>query len=535
MTDEEKKKRQDEFWDISRLTPRRKPSVPPFSQGAVLQEVTSPATAPAPQKAPEDRTLTPPPPTEEEVTSYRPEGNPLILSVTVRRTLRGYSFFEQFRRDAHRYFEVEGEMCDYTPFFSFSPQYSQLSPAQRAYYFYLRSEVRRGNAPRADKGYFFLLVYEIINLPDLIPPTEGARLLAWLWGAYRASLSGIDRYMSAWLLDYCLLFRVPCPEELSPACLATVAEGEGMEFFLGNAGDGTEEGGLRFLRIASPYSFEVSRAITEENRAAFTHHMLGAMRAVLPAVFSEAGARREVATMRRRAFAGSMCSHNLRAELTVEYISLRGTEHLRKTVGLCVKYAENCLRAALSVRARLSATGLAQEYRDRIDAYFAAESAALARRRPQPPPPAYERLYDAPTEGIDSSFAARIEASSWELTRRLVSEEDEIAPLDFSEDMTPPPPTVQPHAASTEAQVGESKAPEGGGLSALVEAYLAGGNAPALAAQAAGIPLALAAERVNEEFVAVLGDVLLEPVGDGFVLIEDYREEAEQWLKKQKG
>lgn len=531
MTDEEKKKRQDEFWDISRLTPRRAPTAPRFSQVPAMPEVTVPAPAAASADAPprEERTLTPPPPTEEEVTTYRPEGNPLILSVTVRRTLRGYSFFEQFRRDAHRYFDVEGTPCDYTPFFSFSPQYSQLTPAQRAYYFYLRTEIRRGNFPRADKGYFFLLVYEIINLPDLIPPADGARLLAALWGGYRDTLSGIDRYLSAWLLDYCLVFQLACPDNLTPACLSVASAGEGMEFFFGNAGDGTEEGTLRFLRLASPYSFEASRAITDENRAAFTHHMLGAMAAVLPAVLAEAGERREVVTLRRRAFSGSMCSHNLRAELAVEYISLRGTEHMRKTLGLCVKYAENCLRAALSVRARLSVVGLGEAYRALIDAYFAAASAALARRRPQPPPPAYERLYDAPTEGIDRGSAAEIEATSWALTRRLVSEEDEIAPLTFGEDAPPPPP-----AAPIETPQ-DPPAPSGDrrDLSLLVSAYLEGGTAPARAAASLGLPLALLAERINEEFIAVIGDVLLEPAGDGFVLIEDYREEAEEWLKKQ--
>ena len=32
----------------------------------------------------------------------------------------------------------------------------------------------------------------------------------------------------------------------------------------------------------------------------------------------------------------------------------------------------------------------------------------------------------------------------------------------------------------------------------------------------------------------LLGDVLVEPSGDEFVLIEDYREEAEQWLNNNK-
>ena len=71
-------------------------------------------------------------------------------------------------------------------------------------------------------------------------------------------------------------------------------------------------------------------------------------------------------------------------------------------------------------------------------------------------------------------------------------------------------------------------------LYALVEAFLSGGNAPEAAAMAAGIPLPLAAERVNEEFLALIGDVLLMPSDHGFTLIDDYREDAEEWLKTHK-
>jgi hypothetical protein len=66
----------------------------------------------------------------------------------------------------------------------------------------------------------------------------------------------------------------------------------------------------------------------------------------------------------------------------------------------------------------------------------------------------------------------------------------------------------------------------------LVEAYLRGGPAPLDAATRLGLTAAAAAERVNEAMLTVLGDVLLLPDGDSFSLIEDYREDAEQWLNR---
>lgn len=513
MSVENGKDERDGFWDIGKLLPRRRTAAPRFSSGDPVVGITD-AKAP-PREDAGERRLTPPPaaPAAEEHT-YTPEGNPLLLSVTVRRTPGVYSFYEQFRREAVRELATEGAPSPYIPFFSFTPQYNQLSDEQRAYYFYLRSEVRAGRYPKADKGYFFLLVYEIINLPEHIPPTEGARMLADLWGAYRREISGLDRYMIPWLTDYCLVHAVPCPP-LAADCLAAVAEGEGVEFFFGNAAERSEEGILRFLHLCSDYHFEASRILTDENRAAVTRYITGAVAAVLPQLFSAGLIGQGEGTERlvRRAFAGSLCAHNVRAEIELTYISLRRAEGLRKTVGLAVKHAENRLRAALGIRARLSATALPARLAEIIDGYFA--SAPGLAPKPEAPP-AYERLYAAPEEGMDRASAAAIEEASWELTRRLVADTEEETP-------PPPPPSAPPSPAPAEA-----------GIAALVVAFLEGGAAPALAAKEAGIPEALAAERVNDLFLDLLGDVLLTSEGDRFVLIEDYREEAEAWLKTNK-
>ena len=527
MADEKKRREQDAFWDISKLVPQKRATLSRFSQppSPVSVEIPKTVVAPPVPTPPEgERALTVP--REEsrtdEVVSYRPEGNPLLCRVTVRRAPRGYSFFEQFRKDAHRYFGEVGAPADYTPFFSFTPQYSQLSPAQRAYYFYLRSEIRAGRYPKADKGYFFLFVYEIIHLHDLIPPEDGARLLATLWENYRDHIAGLDRYMITWLADYCLYHGIACPDTLSGGCLSAVAASDEIEFYFGNAAEATEDGILRFLALSSDYRFEASRALTEENKPLFVKHVTGGMARVLPLLFADGllGRSERAEVFRRRAFSGSLCSHNLRAEIEVEYISLRRSEALRRTVGLSVKYIENCLRAAFGIRARLSVSGLPDNVKTVIDRYFSGVREALSPQKPPAPVPAYERLYDAPEVGIDRCSAGDIEAASWALTRRLVPE-DEIEVFD------PAPvviPTPEPPSASADTDA----------LYALVEAFLSGGNAPEAAAMAAGIPLPLAAERVNEEFLALIGDVLLLPSDHGFTLIDDYREDAEEWLKTHK-
>ncbi len=518
------------FWDIAKLvTPRRGGESPPrqhLSQSPAVQD--SSRTVP-PASSPEEVCHLAAVPSglgDAEEHTYRPSWNPLLLSVTVRSRPSGYSFYEQFRRDALRLFSCEGGPAEYVPFFSFSPQYQQLTEDQRAYYLYFRTEARRSNFLRADKGYFFLLVYEIINLPERISPEEGARFLAALWGHYRASLSGIDRYMAVWLSDYCFLYGLACPP-LTPECLAAAAAtGEGIEFFFGNAAEASTEGMLRLLQLSSAYPFWESRALTEENRPFFLTHILGAMAEVFPRLFEEGqiGTHEGIRRITRRAFSGSLCSHNLRAELTLDYIALRHAEGFRRTVGLAVKYAENHVRALLGIRARLSAGTLSPALRRVIDGYFAARRAAVVQGG-KPEPPAYMKLYEAENEGIDSSLAANIEADSWALTYRLVGEE--TSSLDGE-----PPPSPREEPVASEAPQGYVLPEER--LPRLLEAFLLGGEAPGRVSAAAGLPLPLAAEAVNEALLPVLGDVLLMPDGESFCLIEEYREDAETWLKNNK-
>ncbi len=512
---DDKKAGRDDFWDIAKLVPPAAKRIKPYG-GATLAPLSVEG---APPPSNEEGCLHMPAPTDAETFVYRPEDNPLLLSVRVTFMKTGYSFYEQFRRDAVRYAAVEGEAAPYVPFFSFTPQYHQLTEEQLAYYFYFRSEVKAGRFPPADKGYFFLLVYEIINLTEKIPPAEGSHLLARLWSGYRTSLGGIDRYMRVWLADYCLLHRIPVPA-LTHDCFAYVAGEEESELFFGGTNTDSDEGVLRLLHLSSDYAYESSRALTEGNRPLMEKHIVGAMRRVLAHLFKmgEIGRQEEKSRLCRRAFSGSLCAQNVRAELEITYFSLRRTEGFRRTVGLAVKYAENHLRALIGIRARLSAGALPLPLKAIIDAYFAEVKHALA---PSSPPPAYMHLYEAVDKGFSAATASAIEGASWALTRRLIPEEfgGEDEPLAAVQ--VPPVPDRE-------------EATEGAVLSALIESFLCGGDAPRSAAARFGLPLALAAERVNEHFLSVLGDVVLLATEDGFSLIEDYREDTEQWLKTNK-
>ena len=152
-----------DFWDLSDLVPKKKriSEKKPFKSEIELTEIREKDREAAPS---DDSRLSSLPCVSVKEETYLPTDNPLIRRVTVTARETGYSFYAQFRRHAEAYFSRRGEEAPYVPFFSYIPQYSQLTEEQLRYYFYFRDAIRRGETPRIDYSYFWLYIYEILNL-----------------------------------------------------------------------------------------------------------------------------------------------------------------------------------------------------------------------------------------------------------------------------------------------------------------------------------------------------------------------------------
>ena len=162
----------DDFWDLASLVPSRpaKKQAKAFSEPMAPPVVADMKEEEKPARPAEERRITGLSPSDAAAREYQPAWNCLIVSVRVRARGDGYSFYGRFRRDAERYLDAVGKPCPYVKYFSYIPQYVQLSREQLCYYLYWRDCVRRGEYPKTDESYFYLYVYEIINLPDKIPP-----------------------------------------------------------------------------------------------------------------------------------------------------------------------------------------------------------------------------------------------------------------------------------------------------------------------------------------------------------------------------
>ncbi|MBQ8372127.1 MAG: TerB N-terminal domain-containing protein [Clostridia bacterium] len=553
MQDRNNSRERDDFWDLDKLVPKKRATLSPFATEGSTREYTVPPAAVTlegenTERGTADRRLNLDAlgvkrgvKTSESLTYY-PEGG-LIKSVTVHHFIDRYDFYDNFRKSAEIFFDYRTERCEFAQFYSYMPQYSQLTREQKNYYFYWRDEIRHGRYIRTDYSYVYLYVYEILNLPDRIPPEEGIRLLCRLWREYRQRLPRLDNYFSIWVQDYCLVHRLGCPmDEIGDFIFDIIAVSSFKEFYLSDI-ENTDRGSAALLAYFSDYDWRRGKYVcgvqgadasaSENAKTFYTAHMEGVMSLVLRGIIPKItggvdGA--ETVTLRRDAFPNSLCTHMVKRKLEIEYYPIAGAEGLRRGITAAVKHAENRLRALLGVKSRLAVRELPDEYREIIDYYFDAVTRRQKKEEARASAPEYERLYDAPREDMSFAGADEIERLSWDTTLRLVegSEDDgeqqeEISAL----------ADEQSDASSVSMSNGmgekDSSSENTYGLDSEELSFLRsiiredGGYA----ADADSL-----AERVNEKFADGFGDVILEYGDDGYHLIEDYKEDITDWLWK---
>ncbi len=524
----------DAFWDLSSLLPPRKRT---DNQKRFATTVT-PAAVNAEGEgteniSKEELQLTSSSRGEEncEVSEYHPEGNNLIRTVRVLRRVSDYNFYDRFRRDAIRYLgEERTEEKPFVPFFSYIPQYAQLSEAQKEYYFYWRSAVRRGEYPRTEESYFFLYIYEIINLPEYIPPKKSAELLVAAWAGYRKILPRIDKYMAEWFADYCLVHGINGPfEGLRPFLAKILPYATMKEFYLGAMGDYTPRGIDTALAFFSDYRWRDSRYAVGENYALFETHIFASLAPVVEYLFARERffvkeASRTIC--KRDAFCGSLCAHNVRCRLQVTYHTVQDVAFLRTCLTAAVKYVENKLRSLLAVKSRLSVNLPLLDIKEMIDRYFDTVAHKIRTPKTAPPPPEYEKLYDRPKTIPSFQNASEIERSSWDTTCALVTEE-ELAMIKNGE-KSKAESTFLPEAAEIPTQTESFLTEE---ELAYLRAVLEDDRAAvrALLLQTGRLEAEWAAA-INEKSMERIGDIVLLEGEDGYQPIEDYEEELSEWI-----
>ena len=527
----------DDFWDIDKLVPKKTAPLSTFSTKEKLVDVEidieQPEAGDNAQSAESLRLTAPPPPSQRpaarEERAYSPERG-LIKRVSVRHVPDKYDFHANFVKAAELYFDFKTAPCDFVSYYSYMPQYTQLTQAQKNYYFYWRSMVRRKKYIKTDYSYLYLYVYEIINLPDLIPPKQGLDMLIDAWCEYRKALPNIDANMALWVQDYCLVYQLECPMERIREFIFSVVGASGFkEFYLSDAETLGAEGAASVIAYLSDYDWRSGKFSGGENKEAYERHLTGAMSLLVSRLLLGGRILSEdwtPAKMERSAFRSALTTSAVKYRISVEYRPISEEAELRGIVTSALKYTENKLRALMGVKSRLAVKELPAEYRALIDEYFVELFDKVNRERQRANRPEYEKMYELQSNELSTADADEIERASWTTTARLVEDIDEYK--DDSEPTTPADKTEESAADSGVETYGLDNA-----RLRFIKAALdsSARDMHAVAAELGEIEDSLADE-INEAFADGFGDVILEASDDGYTVIDDYKEEIETWLLK---
>ena len=542
MSFDKRNDEKDDFWDLEKLIPKKKSaSLSPFATKPAVRDYSvelpeSKQSADTVARPSGELRLSGERAEYGEEKTYYPE-NTLIKSITVRKYKEKYDFYDSFRKAALLYFDCPGEKCEFAQFYSYMPQYSQLTKAQKSYYFYWRQEMRCGRFIRTDYSYLYLYVYEIINLPDLVEPERGVKLLCRVWKEYRKALPRIDMYFTIWVRDYCLVHELPCPiGEIQDFIFDVIRASDFKEYYFTNIGNTGRDGVWSLIAYLSDYDWHrglttvVGKESGEDHaKKADIYKTLfeGAMRVILPSVWNECMREKDAGNLVKKtgmAFPNTLCTHTVKSKLEIEYYPLAEALQLREGITAAVRYTENKLRALFGAKSRLAVKYIPKEYKELIDCYFdelIRKSEARIRKQNAPE---YEKLYDAPREALSFAGADEIERVSWDTTMRLCDTDE------YEDDGVPAPTALESVAPIVEVAGAPENEKNTYGLSRSDIAYIT-----ALCESSEhgkyDIDAIATVERINEAFSDGFGDVIIEDTGNGFAIIEDYKEEITEWLK----
>ncbi len=385
----------------------------------------------------------------EPVCRYEPEHS-LIKHVCVLRWPAKYQYFEKFIADAERYFNRTASPCEYVSFYAYMPQYSQMSAAQLQWYLYWRDNARHAIYLQTDYSYLFLYLYEIINLPARVPPEKGVQQICDVWLHYRSSFSRLDRYLGEWLCDYCLVHQLPAPLERLEPILPEISEKVSLkEFYIQLKEGGACPFTVSLIDMLTNYNWRSSRCVTPQTRELFAEHLYMAVLETMTEAWQRSGDTREQfglaeVSQTRDAFSGALCSYACKRRIDLTYISFSRSYPLKFLITDLCKLSENCIRAALGIKSRLSTANVPEEMKQIMLAYYERHLPPM-KKAPKPKPPVrdgseeYAHLYEPAASELSVENAVAIEQSSWataELLTRFLSDGTENDSSSFTDGKT---------------------------------------------------------------------------------------------------
>lgn len=291
-----------------------------------------------------------------------------------------YSYHSNnFINDMERYENKVGKECAFVPFMQYYPSYNSMTKEQTDWYFYWRTQARKGIYLNTDLSYIFLHIYELLSGYGYKDVGEGYNRMIDLWENYRKEYPKLDGYLFSWLFDYSLIhnidFVVPNWNDLSLPYSADIKN------VLINKHSSEVPLKLHFSMIDSLCDYSLTRSKFYNDG----HQLL--MNESIPRVVALADAALNKKTgkgilntygpqqskkQNHYIYQGANCANsNKRIEIAVkDYIN---SPKLRSYINELVRYAENTLRELYNCRGRLRGVELDEDTASLVQAFLKKE------------------------------------------------------------------------------------------------------------------------------------------------------------------
>lgn len=115
----------------------------------------------------------------------------------------GKSFYEQARMMADFV-----DDANIVPFTSYFPTFRDMTVAQMRSYFTIRGMLRKGKFPEVSLSYIFVYIYETLMQIGIDNAEEGYEILREIGLAYATTEPKLTSYLSSWLRDYVVYYNL---------------------------------------------------------------------------------------------------------------------------------------------------------------------------------------------------------------------------------------------------------------------------------------------------------------------------------------
>ncbi len=447
----------------------------------------------------------------------------LIRRIEIKSWGTEFDFYEDFINKGRLYFNYYEKKAEYTPFFSFTPQYGHFNQRQLDYYSLWRENVRQGKYIKTDFSYVLLFIYEIINLtPELVSPKDGRRYLAGVWKNYREQFFPLDKYLSEWMADYCLIHGLACPHSEIDGFLDDILKKTTLpEFYLNRLP--ISEGRAILLRCLSGYDYKSSRQVDEGNHHVFDKHVNSAL-----AKMVEREQEEKTTPVARDSYVGALCVFQRKRRMTIDCTLLFDSKVDEKSSADAVKYAENMVRMGLGIKSRHKDIEISPEMKRKMDRYFA-DNYLEGRQAESLRAELNDEKYQPLSKGFSSEEARTIEEDSRQAIDILVVDGEEMQQEEgLPENTVTEEPMAADESAVTDRQETEVDDMIAYGLGYIMNSDMEGFFS--YAKELSMLPEALI-EEINYFAFMQMGDIIIEEKDGVYTVIDEYGEEAEKWLK----